>query len=366
MKARFSLVLPGICALALAACATGRPAADPAAGGGPVTMAGAAPVDAALVTPTFGWVLTPDALLFTHDGGVTFDTAALPLPAGPARSAYFRDAANGVVAAVDGDSVVVARTADGGRSWSTGKVHDPSVSPTGYSTIAMSFGDKVDGAILARTATSQAFSMATLFATADGGVSWSSQPAPEAGQLSVEPGGRTWVAGQTLDATTDQGRTWVRAQVPLDGTATATTLSAPIGAQLPVTVVDGDQTSVQLFTSKDQGRTWDSPVRTRVQAKTGPGVRLPVASTGTGLVIFDTVGGHAYRAQNGTDLHPSGLPDGVTSATFAGGGDAGWALAAYGNCANGKQDCTMHHELVGTTNAGASWHGLASWLEPVR
>jgi hypothetical protein len=355
------LVLAGFGLLALSACGTTHPAAA-----GSTTMTGAAAVDAALVTPGFGWVLTPDALLVTHDGGATFTAAGLPLPAGPARGAYFRDDANGVAAAVDGDSIAIARTDDGGRTWRTSTVHDPAANPTGYSTIAVSFGDKGNGAILARTATSQAFSMATLFATTDGGASWSIQPAPEAGQLRVEPGGRTWVAGETLDATTDQGRTWTRAQVHLAGTASATTLSAPVGGALPATVVDGDQTSVQLLTSTDQGRTWGTPVRTPVHAKTGPGVRVPVASTGGAIVIFDPAGGHAYRAQSGADLHPSGLPDGVTGASFAGGGDAGWALAAFGTCAAKGQDCVLHHELVGTGNAGASWHPLAVWLEPVR
>lgn len=358
---RLPLVLAGLGLLALPACGVAQPAAA-----GTTMMAGTAPVDAALVTPSFGWVLTPDALLLTRDGGATFTPTGLPLPPGPARAVHFRDDASGVAVAVDGDSIAVARTDDGGRTWRTGRAHDPAAGPTGYSTVAISFGDKGNGAILARTATSQAFSMATLFATTDGGVTWSAQPAPEAGQLRVEPGGRTWVAGETLDATGDQGRTWSRAQVRVAGTAAAATLSAPIGDALPVTVVDGDQTSVQVLTSTDQGRTWGTPVRTPVRARTGPGVRVPVAATRSGLVVLDTVGGHAYRARDGADLHPSGLPDGVTSAGFADGGDAGWALAAFGTCAGKEKDCVLHHELVGTGNAGASWHPLASWLEPVR
>jgi len=361
MKTRISLVLAGFGLLALSACGTGQQASA-----GTTTMSGPAPLDAALVTPTFGWVLTPDALLVTRDGGATFEKAAPPLPAGPVRAAFFGDEVNGIAAAVDGDAIKVARTGDGGKTWSTSRVRDADVGPTGYSTIAVSFGDKANGAILARTATSQAFSMATLFATTDGGATWSARPAPEAGQVRVEPGGRTWVAGDTLDATTDQGRTWNRAEVKVDGSPTATTLAAPIGSALPVTVVDGEQTSVELLTSTDQGRTWGAPVRTPVKAKTGPGVRVPVARTGSGIVVFDPAGGHAYRAETGADLHPSGLPDGVVGASFAGGGNAGWALASFGTCASKEQDCVLHHELVGTGNAGGTWHPLAVWLQPVK
>jgi hypothetical protein len=275
---------------------------------------------------------------------------------------YFRDEDDGVVAGIDGLSVAVARTTDGGATWKTGTVKDPAVSPAGYSDITMSFGDDSDGAILARTATSQAFSVGTLFATTDGGASWSVHPAPEAGVLSVDSGGRTWVAGTALNTTSDRGRTWTTSAVQVgDATGTAT-LSTPVQGTLPVTVSDGDSTTVELLTSGDGGQTWASPQRLAVHARTGPGVRLPVARSGNGLLVFDTVAGHAYRA--GSDLRPSGLPDGVVHATFADSGDAGWALASYGTCASGKTGCVLHHDLVSTANGGTSWRGVAAWSTP--
>ena len=52
-------------------------------------------------------------------------------------------------------------------------------------------------------------------------------------------------------------------------------------------------------------------------------MRVPVAATASGALVIDTAGGHAYRASApgsaGTDLQPSGLPEGVYQARFASG-----------------------------------------------
>jgi hypothetical protein len=326
-------------------------------------MTGAAPLDAALVTPDFGWVLTPDQLLVTHDGGTSFTPVSVPVPAGTVRAVQFRDDQNGVAAAASGTGVTVARTSDGGRTWRSQAIRDTAASPAGYSGVAVSFGDAANGAILARTATSPAFSVGTLFATTDGGVSWAARRAPEAGQVTVDPGGRTWLAGDALDVTTDQGRSWTRARLQLAVTGGAVTVSTPVGGKLPVTVVAGGQTEVEVLTTADGGRTWGQASRVRVRARTGPGARVPVAGTASGLVVFDTVAGHAYRAGSGVEIGPSGLPDGVDAVSFASGGQTGWALAVYGTCAHGKQACVLHHDLVGSTDGGLTWQTLAVWTQ---
>jgi|GEM_PF-6675351 len=363
MKRTTSGVLIAACALTLAGCAaTPRPDTGSASAAA-AAMTGAEPLDAALVTPDFGWVLTADRLLVSRDGGTTLTPVEVPVQAGVPRAAYFADARTGVVAAVTGETITVASTTDGGTTWRSTAVRAPAVSAAGYAALAVSFGDGSHGAILARAATSQAFSLGTILATGDGGASWSAHPAPEAGALLVEPGGRIWLAGAALHSSTDRGRSWARAELELAGSGEAVTVSPPVAGTVPVTVVTGGRTEVQLLTSTDGGRRWGRPARLPAVGRTGPGVRLAVAATPGGPVVFDTAAGHAYR-RDGTDLRPAGLPDGVQAVTLTPDGRYGWALAGYGTCRTGKQDCTYHHDLLATTDAGATWRTTATWARP--
>ena len=357
-RSRSILTMVAICMAGLTGCGVAQQSGiSPAA---MTTMSGAAPLDAALLTPTFGWVLTPDQLLISQDGGRTFSAVDVPIPAGTARAAYFATPETGVVTASSGQSLTVARTTDGGRAWRTTTVPGAAATPAGYSSLNMSFGDDAHGAVLARAATSQAFSLATIFITTDGGTSWSAHPAPEAGVVHVEPGGRIWLAGTTLNNSTDQGRHWTLSTLALAGPVTSATISPPIAATLPVTVLVDDRAEVQLLTTTDGGRSWGEPTRLPVHGKTGPGVRLAVTNTPSGPVVYDTIAGHAYR-QTGADLRPSGLTDGIQTVTFISNNHAGWALASHGTCNTNKRSCSYRHNLLATTDGGTTWRTVAAW-----
>jgi hypothetical protein len=369
MKRRFLLTLVGLGALVaaggMAQAARGDNAADPAGRTGR-TMAGPAPIDAALVTAAFGWVLTPDELLLTRDGGATFDAVKPPVPAGDARAARFRDAHTGLVVAAVDNVLTVARTGDGGRTWRTTAVDGPVDNVAGFASLSLSFAASDHVAVLARVATSQAFSVGVLFASTDGGASWTVRAAPEAGRVGVDAAGRIWLAGSALAVTSDQGGTWTTPKVnaPVEADAVAT-YSVPVDGVLPVTVTTGDTSAVDLYATPDGGLTWERSTRLPVRARTGAGVRLPVVRAGAGPVVFDTVGGHAYRGTDGTDLRPTGLPDGAQAVSFPTGGPVGWTLAVHGTCARGKEDCVLHYDLVMTADAAAHWHPVAAWQRPV-
>lgn len=336
---------------------------------------GPAPIDAALVTPGFGWVLTADRLLLTRDGGATLADAKPPVPASTARAAHFRDELHGYVTAATGATITTARTDDGGRTWQAGTAADAAAPAAEYGRLRMAFGDQGRGVILAGTSTGATSSTATMFATEDGGASWSARSAPAAGEVSMEPGGRTWLAGDDglLRLSDDQGGHWRTAKVSVNGSADTVTLAVPVAGVLPVTVVTpADATEVALLTSADDGRTWNETNRVAVRGRTGPGVRVPVAATGAGPLVLDTAGRHAYRvparrsAAASTaepDLRPSGLPEGADAVTFAPGGRSGWALAVYGRCTDGKTGCTLYHPLLTTSDGGATWRQLQMWQE---
>jgi photosystem II stability/assembly factor-like uncharacterized protein len=173
----------------------------------------------------------------------------------------------------------------------------------------------------------------------------------------------------------DEGRHWARARLDLADTGQTETVAPPVGGTVPVTVVTkSDQTQVALLTTTDKGRTWRESNRVTVRGRTGPGVRVPVAVAGTGPLVVDTAGGHAYRVSThhagatttdaaAADIRPTGLPEGVDTVTFAADGRTGWALATYGRCQNGKSDCSLYRPLMATTDGGATWHQLRMWQQ---
>jgi hypothetical protein len=334
-----------------------------------LAAAQAAPVDAALVTPSFGWVLTGRELLLSTDGGARFTPAALDLAGGTARAAHFSDRQHGWVAVARDGGLSVSRTADGGRTWQTTRI----AATDELSGLRIAFGNGARGAIMAQRASSAAFSRATVYVTTDGGASWSARPAPAAGPISVAPDGRLWLAGgvrhDRLFTSTSNGAKWTAARLTVPANTTVTAVTPPTGGALPVTVAQGDTSRVELLGTADGGLSWTPTGRTVPQSASGAGVQPPVAMAGTDLVVAAPTGDRLHRtaptrAAALVQTRPSGLPTGVGRLTFAG-AQTGWALASSGHCATGKRDCSIAYTLVATADGGQTWHPLTEWRTPI-
>jgi hypothetical protein len=340
-----------------------REAIEPGAPGAAQVLR-SAPLDAALVTPDFGWVLTENQLLVTTDGGASFTESKVDLPAGQGRAAYFTDAEHGWVAAVTGtQALTVARTSDGGNAWEYNKI----ATTEQMGSLSVGFGTQANGGLLAKMQTSNAFSRGFFFATADGGKSWAATgEAPSAGQVAVEPDGRVWLAGglvsDHLYTSKDLGRSW--AEPTLD--VKPTMIGLPRGGVLPVTIDDGTTIRVSLMTSGDAGATWHETSSVPLQADQG--VPVPLAVNGSVTLVADNASGQLHRggkaASSVKSVNAKGLPAGVSRLTLAG-ENAGWALASNGSCAKGKQSCSITYTIVVTDDAGDSWRELLTWQEKV-
>jgi hypothetical protein len=270
---------------------------------------GPPPLDAALVDDQFGWLLTPDALRISTDGGRTFHDTDAGIAPGRARAAYFLDARHGWAASAAGGTLTVSRTDDGGAHWTS--VRTPTAAETG--TLRVAFGDERRGTVLGRTVTSAAFSDATAYSTADGGATWTSAPAPAAGDLSYGPDGRVWIAGgvtgDQLYASGD-ATTWSRAAVTFASPADDATVSAPKAGVVTAQVERNGHTTTATLTSPDGGHTWSETA-----------TAVPAAP--------------AHR----------------------------WELSRTGQCAQLKSDCVLTTALRATTDAGAHWTTLQTWQE---
>jgi photosystem II stability/assembly factor-like uncharacterized protein len=298
-----------------------------------------------------GWIIvhdsgSPASFLFrTQDGGVHWQR--LLSVDGPA-SVRFTDANHGTVqvGALRAAGLTVLRTDDGGAHWR------PMAQPELEPGAALSALVLEGGAAWALTHTA-------LYRTADAGASWQRLPGPWAVgdddllDVAVRPGGEAWVTGAALAgraalfATHDGGATWTRRALPAapPGPAAADRLeirapaiSAAGRAVLPVYDRDADQT--WLYASADAGGTWRDPL----PLPAGGGARWPAfVDGGAGWTWSLTTawstedGGRSWRAaaapgggwQFGTVAPVSGAvawADAVQVGDQASRGPATWGL----------------------------------------
>jgi hypothetical protein len=259
---------------------------------------GSPPLDAALVTPTFGWILTSDRLLVTNDGGKSFLAKGVPLGTSNLRTAYFTDAKHGWIAeATAPTSVSVVQTTDGGLTW---RMTSKRTSRFEVGALRIAFNETGRGALMVQRQTSQAFSVADVWTTSDGGVSWQTHKAPAAGEISVSDGGRIALAGGPLHN--------------------------------------------RVYSTSDDGKSWHS-------------VKTQLSASATTPVLVRSGGVWKLRSA-------AGLPKGIDRLTYA---DAkhGWGISAVGSCTANKSNCSLTYAVSSTSDAGATWHQLLGFSQPV-
>jgi photosystem II stability/assembly factor-like uncharacterized protein len=368
-RSRRPLVLAVVAALALAGCVRASGLERKASGPPPVRAA-------QLVTATRGWALTPKGLAWTDDGGGSWrDITPKSAPALGVRGVFFLDGEHGWVVASGGAAssevpLGAFRTSDGGRTWTSTSVASPSAAnAAAYAGPAwVRFVDQLHGWILVKEVSSSNFSFGRLYATTDGGQSWTAREAPLGDPITFVDSKTGWTAGgpagDRLYVTRDAGTTWKRQQVqPPTGTerdhiAYALPAKSGDGLVLPVTLAASARSTVAWYLSRDAGRTWRLVNRIATADRLGPGVEVPVAIAGSDTwVSMLPSTRHLVRLRDGgatlTMQTPATAPAGVEELQFAS-ATAGWALAAGGACGpNGP--CAAGRVLFRTSDGGASW-----------
>ncbi len=159
--------------------------------------------------------------MVTRDGGDSWTDATpdgIDAVAGM-KGVYFVDDRHGWVltahtGADERTQLVLDRTADGGRTWSETPVAEPDLAFTDSiaSAASVDFVSPDRGWLLVPLTTSSNFSRGRLFATEDGGATWTELPAPGAGALYFLDARNGWMytdgGPPSLFRTEDGGRTW--------------------------------------------------------------------------------------------------------------------------------------------------------------
>jgi len=308
------------------------------------------------LTAQEAWALTGDVLLRTVDAGATWRAVTPPEMTldGPADATFLTDG-RGWLAAVGETSgmVTLATTADGGQRWQT-RSHQllaPNDPAGRASAISMQWLDDMTGWLALRQLTSSNFSLGTLFATQDGGVTWHRRSLP-GGEPVVFVSDRTgWTAGgaggDTLYRTDDGGRTWSIQRLPYADDA----LPGRRRHELPrftadgrhgaITVVSAAGTSqrVHRYATHDGGDTWAlvdevPPVLSGAPVETFDAGAWLMAGTGLPLRL-PAMPSPVYRRAAGAQ---GAMP---TSMLMVAPG-AGWATTVEGS-------------LLRTVDGGRSW-----------
>lgn len=334
---------------------------------GMVCLALAAPVAAQTpgvrsfqrVTPSFGWALVGRTLLSSNTAGKQWTDVTPARDGGAAPdAAFFLDDSTGwaLVRTQAGGRIQVARTADGGRSWSAGAPLQHEDLALYRGGASLSFSDSLNGLVMLRLASSANFSRGVLFATADGGVTWTARPTPPLGDAVVTSSPATaWLAGgpagDELWVTRDRGLTWQRVtlRVPASvGSIEGRSVDMPVfvdddNGALAVRYRTAGATTLVVYRSTDAGRTWAARTIEAVAEEN------TVVALANGSIVRPS--DRAARLASPSAAFMAGR---IVRANFTD-NLRGWALTLAGGCTDAKQNCAETRRLLASEDGGATF-----------
>jgi photosystem II stability/assembly factor-like uncharacterized protein len=330
-----------------------------------------------LLDGTHGWAISADSLYMTDDGGATWRWLR-SVPVGSASSVTFADPDHGwLVVWPTGDlleMLAVDRTSDGGRTWQ--RVTIPAGRRGAFMRLA--FSDALHGVLAVDDATSATMSPGILWATADGGATWSrvgALPPTLIDGVRFSDPGTLWALGSTMTRTPaaarasklfvsrDGGRTWQVVSLPappaeLGGTATLElprALDSSRDLLLERLSFAANLGPTEVLLSHDGGASWSVGATIETGFATGIVVLGPqhwltsIGSAADPAPLHETLdGGRTWRPIATAGLpndHPLLSLDFVDSKT-------GWASA------DSSDQGGLPMQLYATSDGGATWRLL--------
>lgn len=338
--------------------------------------------DMQLLTPDLGWVLRGGQLLWTADGGLSWQD--ISPGGGIVLGVHFLDADHGwlVRPSVSEDEVVtltVQHTADSGRSWES---VDLPLLPGEIPYVASAdpyFVDPLTGWVALRLQSGNNFSLGRLFSTRDGGRSWQELPLPLGEPVVFLNQDRGWVAGGPLGDrlyyTGDGGHTWNEQvlQLPVTGTGESVFTTPPefvddLNGFLPVTLAGEDSSRLAVYTTANSGSTWTLSRIINLGPFERPSGPLPFTLDSGGQWwaalpeaqrLFRETNSRAVQT-----LTPTGIP-GTIVALESASSETAWALLQEAACQGDKRSagepfqCELRTSLAVTRDGGETWSVLA-------
>jgi photosystem II stability/assembly factor-like uncharacterized protein len=212
--------------------------------------------DLQLLTVDTGWAVVDGALLWSMNGGTSWQNRTpteLPLEVS---AAHFLDTNQGwLVGATSPDAqgrsqLYVGKSADGGLTWQMRALHefDPIEPLSTQGTVQLSFFDANVGYVQIKLASSSNFDLHALLKTTDGGTSWQLVDVPGSSPVHFADALTGWTGASTgempTQLTTDGGASWHTADaLPTIAANSATAAwdaaAADVGATATTFLADG-------------------------------------------------------------------------------------------------------------------------------
>lgn len=344
-----------------------------------------------LLTEDEGWLLLDNDLFRTGDGGKSWLEITPQQEGSPAiLDAFFLDPAFGWVISTQPDqsgfpTYVLSQTADGGGTWGTttlslfisGDVD--SFAEAAY----LQFLNRDVGWLVIKRATSNNFSVGTLFRTADGGDTWTRFTMPIGAPVYFVSDDVGWTAGgatgRDLYRTADGGRSWHKEVVPQSPSNSngQRYYQLPIlwdeEGVLPEVIVDEDQALVEFLVTSDGGLTWEPGIRVALPRGTPGEIVLPVSPVDDYRLLLIIPGTQqtariSYREEVVAILYSDYQMSGIVALDMAT-SEAGWVMRTEGRCENQQDDpasiagakaCRRETKLLRTDDGGTTWIELDS------
>ncbi len=321
-----------------------------------------------LVADNQGWIIRDQHVLWTQDGGHTWTDITPTTDATlTVYNAAFMDPRQGylVGAVISGEHLrlTIWTTQDGGGSWQTTTVSELHLREDMLPRSATLDVIDAQHAWTAITlATSANFSQGILFATQDGGTTWTQHALPMGGTIHFRDGSTGWLVGGPLHGqvaiTHDGGHTWESQEI-VPQTATdelpvygRPTLLSSMEGLFPVAYTGAAEPRVELYRTQDGGTTWELAETVAMDQAAAPGT--PVA-----LDIIDATTWAITRSDTAISL-----PESTVETTFIT-PDHGWARTVTGTChpatddsAAVVQSCHLETALLQTRDAGTTWTAI--------
>jgi photosystem II stability/assembly factor-like uncharacterized protein len=280
-------------------------------------------------------------LLESTEAGAWRDIS--PTPSSHISAFQFIDAKRGVAIDRDAASPQFFRTNDGGDTWQMNALPLSGE----FAGVKMHFVDHDRGYVIARTPSSANFSFARLYATNDGGATWSELARPPImGEIKFVSHTRGFILGgadgRSLYQTIDAGQSWQRISI---GDVSTPAMPIMQNGALIVPVLtntdDNARATLSQFSLHTSGAL-HLLSRTELVVNNGDALELRIQSGVSSIVLL----GDAYAANaSAVSALPVVIDSTGTLREFAERDGARWLLAENGGC-SGKGSCITSQQLA--------------------